>query len=132
MLIDTANAAQINAKDIYLHDDLFIAFRFNRDSCEVNILCSDYKHNYEIVFCEVIGLEMTSCDFWGPGPNIDCFYVVNENECVLIPKLQEEYEKYSTPEELPFDRKRYVETVLSLCSGDHIRIASKTVRIGKK
>ena len=131
MLIDTVNAANINTKNIYLHDDLFVAFRFNRDSCEAIMLCSDYKHNYEIEFHDVIGIEMTSCDFWGPGPNIDCFSVVNQNECVLVPKLQEEYEKYSAPDDLPFDSKRYIETVLSLCSGDRIRIASKTVRIGK-
>ena len=131
MLIDVTNAERINSKDVHLHDDLFLSFRFIRDSCEAVILCSDYKQNYEICFHDVIGVEMTSCDFWGPGPNVDCFYFVNENERVLVPKLQEEYEKYAEPYDLPFDNESYIETVLSLISGDRIRIACKTIQIGK-
>jgi hypothetical protein len=131
VLIDTTNAERINSKDVHLHDDLFLSFRFIRDSCEAVILCSDYKHIYEISFHDVIGVEMTSCDFWGPGPNVDCFYYISEKERILIPKLQEEYEKYAEPDDLPFDNASYIETVLSLISGDRIRIACKTVQIGK-
>ena len=131
MLINSTNATQINPKDIYLHDDLFVGFHFIRDSCEAVILCSDDKHSYEITFHDVIGLEMSSCDFWGPGPNIDCFWFVSKSERMLIPKLQEEYEKYATPDDLPIDNETFIEAVLSLCSGDRIRIACKMIQIGK-
>ena len=130
MIFSKTNAWKNNTRDVYLHDDVFIGFRFDRAAYKAVLLCSNQtKGDYEVSFCGVIGIEMTSCDFWGPSPHIDTFRNVETNEQVLIPKLKEEYVQYSTPNDLPFINDSYIETVLSLISGDHFRIACKTIQI---
>lgn len=130
MVFDKSNAQRINSKEVYLHDDLFIEFRFERASNKAILLCLNRENgSYVITFHDVIGIEMTSCDFWGPSPHIDTFVFVDSRKQVLISKLQEEYRKYSTPDDLSFDSKYYIETVLYLISGDHFRVACKTIQI---
>ena len=130
MIFDTTNADRIYSKETYLHDDMFHNLTFDRETCKLVVQCfSDEKGFYEIIFHDVIGFEMSSCDYWGPSPHISCFYAVDDNKCILIPKLQREQKKYFTPNDTPIDNKHYIEVELELISGDCLRVACKTVQI---
>ncbi len=131
MIFDKTNARLINTKEVYLHDDSFVEFRFDRISYKA-ILClySYKKHCYEITFHGVIGIEMTSCDFWGPSPHVLDFEFIETNNRILIPRLIAEEKKFPFPGSTPISNENYIETVLTFTSGDHFRIACESIEIG--
>ncbi|MBQ1371746.1 MAG: hypothetical protein IIY70_02325, partial [Oscillospiraceae bacterium] len=117
------------SKEVYLHDDLFRELKFERGAYKLIAQCFSYaKGSYEVIFRDVVGFEMTSCDFWGPSLRISCFYSVDVEQQTLIPKLQKENEKYVTPDNALIDNRHYIEVELELISGDCLRVACKTVQ----
>lgn len=130
MIFNTSNAQQINSNDVYLHDDLFVGLNFERESFKAAFICFNHKSGeYTVTFSDVIGLELTACEFWGAGSNIFDFEYIDPTERVLIPKLHEEYKKYTKPGWPLIDNENYIETLLTLSSGDQYRVACKTVQI---
>lgn len=130
MVFDHTNARQISAREFSLHDDVLTEFRFDRAAYRATLLISSReKGNYKAFFHDVIGFEMTSCDFWGPSPHILDFEYVEATARILIPKLRKENEKSSIPRRNPIDDEHYIETVLTFSSGDLLRIACKTIQI---
>lgn len=133
MIIDKTNAQKINPTEIYLHDDVFIGVRFDRAACRAIAFCSGKKKgNYEVSFFNVLSIEMTSCDFWGPSPYIDCINIVKESEQIMIPKIQKNFERYSMPDDPTFDIENYIEIILSFVSGDYLRVVCKSIQISNQ
>lgn len=132
MTIDSSNGQIINSRDVYIHDCIFGNMIFRRD--EKSLLLSLTKSwpvecKYSIIYFQVIGFEMTSCDFWGADSRVlDFEYVPNG---ILIPKLfsqrKEEYSNCSLKEQ-----QDYIETVLTFISGDTLRIACEKIIIEEK
>ena len=90
MKIDNKNGNIINTPSISMHDSVIFNFHYNRMDKKISLELEDEWNNYEIYitrFNNVIGFEMTSCDYWGSSPHIYDFEYVEENERTLIPKL---------------------------------------------
>ncbi len=63
---------------------------FNRRKKELHlILLKEEDKKFSIIFLNVIGFEMTSCDFWGSSPRILDFEYAEPKDTSLIPKLFE-------------------------------------------
>lgn len=68
MIIDVNNGKIINSKEVYLHDDFLDDMRFNflEKKLHLSVLYfKDRSYRYSVDFLDVIGFEMSSCDFWG-------------------------------------------------------------------
>ena len=118
-------------KKIYLHDDILENLIFHRNSKNLHLSLSKSwptQEEYTIDFLQVIGFEMTSCDFWGASPHIlDFEYVENGR---LISKLfskRTEYDSFCALKQ----QKDYIETVLTFISGDTLTVACEEVVIGE-
>lgn len=133
MIINASNGKIINSKEVYIHDDILEELCFNRAEKKLHLLilkdCKFDDERFSIDFLNVIGFEMTSCDFWGISPHILDFEYVEKNDNTIIPKLfkikdTNDYE-YSTLK----DREIYFETVITFTSGDKLRIACEKIII---
>ena len=131
MIINSLNGQIINSKKIYLHDDILENLIFHRNSKNLHLSLSKSwptQEEYTIDFLQVIGFEMTSCDFWGASPHIlDFEYVENGR---LISKLfskRTEYDSFCALKQ----QKDYIETVLTFISGDTLTVACEEVVIGE-
>lgn len=62
-------------------------FSSNEKKLHLSIYNESNKKRRSIVFLNVIGFEMTSCDFWGSSPHILDFEYVEPKDHTLIPKL---------------------------------------------
>ena len=65
MKIDNSNAHIISSKKAYIHDDVLETLMFERNKKEISLNMIDYSgcKKYTIVYKNVIGFFMTSCDF---------------------------------------------------------------------
>lgn len=132
MTIDSSNGQIINSRDVYIHDCIFGNMFFRRDEKSLHLSLTKswpVECKYSIIYFQVIGFEMTSCDFWGADSRVlDFEYVPNG---ILIPKLfsqrKEEYSNCSLKEQ-----QDYIETVLTFISGDTLRIACEKIIIEEK
>lgn len=131
MIINSLNGQIINSKKIYLHDDILKNLIFHRNSKNLHVSLSKSwptQEKYTIDFLQVIGFEMTSCDFWGASPHILDFEYVENGK--LISKLfskRTEYDSFCTLKQ----QKDYIETVLTFTSGDTLTVACEKVVIGE-
>ncbi len=133
MIIDIKNVELINSKSIHLHDDCLIEFKFLREDKEIRLSClrinENCKKKYIITFDQVIGFEMSSCDFWGASPRILDFEYVESEETTLISRLFKEKndnDYQGTSLKSPSD---YIESLITFVSGDRLRIASEKINI---
>ena len=132
MIINASNGQVINSRDVYLHDDILENMTFRRDEKILHLSLAKtwpVEYEYSIDFSQVIGFEMTACDFWGADLRILDFEYVSKG--TLISKLflqrKEDYSHCTLKE--PMD---YIETVLTFVSGDTLRIACEEVIIEEK
>lgn len=133
MKINDSKGIIINSKDISIHDDILNQLLFDRTKCEILLLITksnNMNNEYAIKFVNVVGFEMTSCNFWGISPHIlDFEYVEYENR-TLLPKLH--YIKESS--EIHHLCKlvtniNYIETIITFTSGDKLTIACEYIII---
>lgn len=132
MIIDSSNGNIINTKEIYLHDDILDELTFNRPQKHLVLSAIECKENgkrFAINFLQVIGFEMTSCDFWGCSPHIFDFEYVIPSRQELIPRLFETKSMENDPACQMIDRNLYIETKMIFTSGDHLIIACKSILI---
>lgn len=130
MKINSLNGQIINSRNVYIHDDIFKSMVFHRDEKILHLSLAKIwpvECEYSIDFFQVIGFEMTSCDFWGADSRILDFEYVSNG--ILIPKLFSKQE-HSTC--LLKGQKDYIETVLTFISGDTLRIACEQLMIEEK
>lgn len=131
MIVDATNGEIINSEEVYIHDDTIENFCFDRKEKTLNLLISKKRGDkailFPIVFCGVIGFEMTSCDFWGSSPYILDFQYIKPSCTTLIPKLLE-VKASNEWEYCPLKNKEdYLETAITFVSGDVLLIACEKV-----
>ena len=65
MVINSLNGNVINSNQVYIHDDILEELSFNRleKKIHLSLLTEDRSERFSIDFLNVIGFEMTSCDF---------------------------------------------------------------------
>lgn len=133
MIINVLNGEIINSKEVNIHDNILEGFCFNRIEKKLHLsILKEEKHNnkrFSIDFLHVIGFEMTSCDFWGASPYILDFEYVEYNDNTLISKLFDKKDNNDYPFCPLNDREEYIETIITLTSGDQLIIACKSITI---
>ena len=131
MIINVWNGKIINSKEVYIHDDILEELYFYRveKKLHLSILKELNNKRISIDFLNVIGFEMTSCDFWGSSPYILDFEYVEGRDNTIIPKLF--YKKDNN--DYPFcplnDREKYIETIITFTSGDKLIVACESIII---
>ena len=130
MIINISNGELINSKKIYIHDDIFEELCFHRmkKKLHLSIYNESNKKRRSIVFLNVIGFEMTSCDFWFSFPHILDFEYVEPKDHTLIPKLFDKNDS-NFSRYLPNDLEKYIETTITLTSGDQLIVACENIMI---
>ncbi len=132
MIIDVNNGKIINSKEVYLHDDFLDDMRFNflEKKLHLSVLYfRDRSYRYSVDFLNVIGFEMSSCDFFVESLRILGFEYVPQESQVLVPRLfnkkQEGGESFSFCKMK--SRENYLETLMTFISGDQLRIACENI-----
>lgn len=130
MIIDKTNAT-ISSKDIYIHDDVVEELTFVRSEYKLTLLLSTHSANrqYTIEFSDVIGFEMSSCDFWGSSSRIYDFVVLECKEYSVIPRLKQNQHFDSVIE--PTEVNDYIEVKIIFISGDELAVACKRIEYNK-
>lgn len=130
MIINESNGTIINTKNVYLHDDNLLLFGFERNEKKIQLKLEKYSSRipYVITFRDVIGFEMSSCDFWGASECVLDFEYVEPCVRTIIPKLERKWGSVPCCLE-KFKYNDYIEILFTFGSGDELRIASKTIEI---
>lgn len=133
MNINISNADLINSEKVYVHDDVLGLLQFDRINKELRLSVTKNwpnKKTYSIVFLNVLGFEMTSCDFWGMSECILDFQYIEHSRSTLLPKLIKKVEdSQNYMGENNNIEPKYFETIITFGSGDELIIASETVVI---
>ena len=131
MIINEANAKNLCAKEIYIHDDSLLFLNFDRNNKVMTLQFQKYATNsefYTMKFLNVIGFSMTACDFWGASECVLDFEYVPNNDRIIIPQLKKRWEDVpNLVHDISYDD--YVESLLIFSSGDQLRIACETIEI---
>ena len=131
MIINKSNCRIIDTKGILsLHDFVLSTLQFDRINKKMQLqlkktIMSD--EIYLVEFINVIGFQMSACDFWGASECILDFEHIPPKEQVIIPDVEIQWNK--SP--YPFDKPSYanhIETLFTFTSGDHLRIACEYIR----
>ena len=131
MIINVSNGKIINSKGVYIHDDILEEFSFHRaeKKLHLSILKELNNKRISIDFLNVIGFEMTSCDFWGSSPYIFDFEYVEDRDNTIIPKLFDKKDNNHYPFCPLNDREKYIETIITFTSGDQLIVACESIII---
>ena len=129
MVIDALNGEIVNSKEIYIHDDILEELSFNRFEKKLHLSILEFKtrEKYSIDFLQVIGFEMTSCDFWGFSSRILDFEYTERDNNSIITKLVEIKNIYGYTSCNLKDKETYFETVITFVSGDQLKIACEII-----
>ena len=127
MIINELNGEVINTKVVYVHDDELVCMKF--ESANKNLQLDFYKkgdknQKYRIVFLNVIGFEMTNCDYWGASECVLDFEYISKGERALIPKLESQW-RDNFNNSISYDN--YIESMITFTSGDKWTIACKSI-----
>jgi len=130
MIIDASNGSIINSKAICIHDDIVDELHFWRSSKKLHLSVKKENGNdYSIDYLEVIGFEITSCDFWGSSPHILDFEYVEKLENTIIPALFMKNNTSSTLFCSLDNQDAYFESKITFSSGDCLKVACKSINI---
>lgn len=132
MKLDSSNIDILNSKCFSIHDDIFKSLVFNRDIGIIDISlqkASGDLSDYKIRYCNVIGIEMTSCDFWGRSPHVLDFEYVMYPDCKLLTTLYTMLQSPIDPRCKLSPDKNYIETIITFTSGDRLTIACESIEI---
>ena len=85
MIIDKFSFQNSYSKNVSLHDDIFNSLIFDNNSGSITISATEAitERDYSINFLEVIGFEMSNCDFWGVSPHIFDFECLDEDDYIV-------------------------------------------------
>lgn len=114
----------VNIKNVYIHDDVLNSLKFDRTNKELILKFQKYAIDQEYIlrFENVIGFEMTACDFWGSSECVFGFAHLETGEQTLIPKLKERWQKQNQlMEDIKFEN--FLEIILTFTSGDSLVVA---------
>lgn len=134
MRIDDTNGKIINTREIYIHDDILLNFHFDRNNRNLRLIVKEFRskdnREYLINFVNVIGFDMTACDFWGEDERILDFEYMECRDRVLMSRLLDRKNKIPNSMDEILE-KSYIETLITFCSGDQLRIASEYILFEK-
>ena len=118
-------------KNINLHDKIIKTIKFDRLIKEMIIpIMPENEQDTDntirkMKFSNVLGYEITTCDFWCPSPHIFGFGFLPKEEERLIPKYYKKWcaqnDSFHTPENFP--GTNCFEVLIEFTSGDTISIA---------
>ena len=134
MRIDKSNATIINSKSIYIHDDKLSLLQFDRDKNILTMVLKQIwpiKFEYTIEFINVIGFEMTSCDFWGRSECILDFEYVEFEKQTIIPKLAKKWLSVEKDKDNAWLLENQFETIITFSSGDTLIISCEHIQFNK-
>lgn len=122
MRIDKSNCKIINSKKNYIHDAIFDDVVFNYQK---KVLYVSIQNKSKIIeFYNVIGFNMTACDYWGEDPFVfDWEYNDNFH---LVEDLFVKKESNSNHSRLN-NKEDFIETIITLSSGDKLIIACEYI-----
>ncbi len=126
MRIDYSNKGIIDSKDIYVHDAVFTGFNYDYENniIEFEAIEYYYKKHFKFKFCNVLGFEMLSCDFWGRSPHINVWYTSDTND--LSTKMKDIQREKKWELRLK-DTNKWVESIISFISGDTLTIVCEYI-----
>ena len=130
MRIDYSNKGIIDSKDIYVHDAVFTGFNYDyeKNIIEFEAIEYYYKKHFKFKFCNVLGFEMLSCDFWGRSLRILDWQSANFTKSEIVPKFL----KLNNDDKNIYNCSRlkdnkYFETLFTFISGDTLTIVCEYI-----
>lgn len=133
MIINASNGDIINSNEVCIHDNILDLLTFIRAEKKIhlsilkNTELADTK--FSIDFFNVIGFEMSSCDFWGYSPHILDFEYLKQEQNTLIPKFFEMKKSNNYQFCTLKEQEKYFEILFTFSSGDTLLIACETMII---
>lgn len=130
MRIDESNGRILDSKDVYIHDDVFNELRFEYSKKKIYISITKkgiQGKEFIIEFVNVVGFELTSCDFWGISPYILDFEYVEHSDRTVLPKLFKKKNDISNSNCSLTAIGNYIESVITFKSGDQLIIACEYI-----
>lgn len=146
MVINNENIHEVN--NISLHDACFESFVFDRVHNRLETVVKpewpfvvppdfDSSESFEhaelkrirITCVDVIGTEMSNCEYWGASPYVFSLSILNGKKSHLVQRLFE-----NKKPEYKFCKLKskddYIEVLIEFSSGDKLRVACSSVRFG--
>lgn len=128
MKIDYKNKNVIN-DEIYIHDSIFEGFSYKEEEKKIVIELENYclKKSFKLQFCNALIFNCEMCEFWGKSPNILDWEVSKDEPLIqkMKKKQKDNNELYWTS--LVDLEKSYVESRITLTSGDTIEIVCEYI-----
>jgi len=140
MKIFESNGSILNSKEVYIHDDVLENVFFERSTRELCLSCYSEiwkgtlleKKKYNIKYSNVIGFEMTSCNFWMDSPYIFDFIYIEQSDRIIIPKvLKKKNLLQCEPYSCLAENRNYIETEIVFTSGDNLIVACEYIVLEK-
>lgn len=135
MKIDNKNKQIINTGKVSMHDDIITNFTFNRMKRILELKIKDGWNNHKegkIEFINVIGFEMSSCNYWGQSSRVSGIYCNSIEEYKLIPRLfKTKYDNPSWKYNELLNEEDYIEVLVEFISGDTLTIACEYIDFKK-
>ena len=146
-ILVTNNNLIENEKYIYIHDDMLREMSFDRMEKKMYLLfascgnslgekkfCTQnglrLKDNYQIIFGNVAGFCMSSCDFWGPDDRAAELSFKERDAFKIIPELIKRGKQFDD-DELETTANQYMELEILFISGDILTIACQSMEFDK-
>ncbi len=137
------DASQKSGAGIYIHDDELTELRFIREKKELHlsmltwetaeVVPSEFKMKspcYEIVFHQVRGFEMTSCDFWGQSQRALELTMTEGKERTLFPRLLQQRDARDRYRESVLGAEEdYLECMIEFISGDFFTVVCQAIEV---
>ena len=129
MIINSKNGSILNTKDFCIHDDIFYSLEFKYDYKIIVLKMKKYmaEKNYDIVFSNVLGFEMSNCDFWGKSECVFDLQYIEQEKYQLIPKIKSKWEKESVSSDDIFIN--CFEILITFTSGNELRIVCDSIEV---
>ena len=115
-----------------LHDAVCLGWNFDYQHKQL-IMQLDGEDSiekpYQITFRNVLGHEITPCDFWGPSPHLLGWSALTGEQRRLYPRYVDEIEKngYTFARLLPGEK--YMEVEVLFTSGDALAVLCENIKI---
>lgn len=130
MRFDSLNHGIENTREANIHDSIVLTIQY--DYYHNTILFEskdDWGRNviYSLLFNNVIGFEMMSCDFWGKSPHVFDWGCEEKTDQYLINRLFAEKNTHNYMYSRLEDKDKYIEAVIDFTSGDKLRVACEYI-----
>lgn len=118
-----------------VHDKQCYAVYFAYESKTLLLLLLGEREedaSLEIRFYDVLGYEMTSCDFWGPSPHVFGWSLVPDNERTLLPRFLSKAQEHDFDQTSLQRNQEYMEIEVQFTSGDTLTVLCGSIDIQQK